>query len=452
MKTLNNNLQFIKKNILYIFFFILALIIEVIYLYPSPGVDSTWFLSLTFNICREDLFIGLKSITYTRDAIHEEWVRHGWLMQYLMAKLNFFCSIRGVYFLNFIFKIITSLLLYKILKNKENKKIFLSIIIFTVFLIQTKLEFRPEVLAILLYCLIFIFFKSNNFFMVGSLFAFLFFTHFIIFCFVGLFGILFFYRNIFILNKIIYLFIGFLIFIFLLDFIYPYSITDYIEGLISNRGSRVGSGVSLIHENFHNWFKDFLEFFIFPSFIPFWGIIFIILLFSLVINNYLLILTLPFIWFFGPHVPMGSYYLQGLTPLILLLQYEKITKLNLFLNYKKIFFGFLTFFFLTSSSLVFSRSLVTIYHHGEELNNTKIFLKNNLNKINLLPSFGFLIIDDWKLKDGIDGEIIYETYHVNGSRNPCPNKNLKLKDHALYIFDYKVFNSNSGYGIYICKK
>jgi hypothetical protein len=451
MKILKNNLEFQKEYILYISFFILAFLIEVIYFYPSPGVDSTWFLSLTLNICREDLFIGLKSIDYTRDAIHEEWVRHGWLTQYLMAKLNFNCGIGGFYLLNFIIKVTTSLAIYKILNEKENNKFFLAIIILTIFLIQTKLEFRPETFSILLYCLIFIFFKSKNFFMVGSLLAFLFFTHFIVFCFVGLFGILFFYKNIFSLKKIFNLFLGFVIFIILLDIIYPYSIIDYVEGLFSNRGARVGSGVSLIHENFYNWFRDFLEFFLFPSFIPFWGTIFILLLLSLIFNNYLIFLSLPFIWFFGPHVPMGSYYLQGLTPLILLLQYENQKKTNLFFNYKKISISLLTFFFLLSSSLIFSRSLLTIFHYGDELNNSKKFLSKNLDKIDLLPSFGFLIIDDWKLKD-TNTKSLYDTFSANGSRNPCPDKNLKLKNHSLYIFDYKIFNSNSGYGIYICKK
>jgi len=452
MKILENNLQFVRKNILYIVFFTLAFLIEVIYFYPSPGVDSTWFLSLTLNICREDLFIGLKSIDYTREAIHEEWLKHGWLTQYLMAKLNFFCSIGGLYLLNFIIKITTSLTIYKILKNKENNKLFLAVIILTVFLIQMKLEFRPETFSILLYCLIFIFFKSKNFFIVGSLLALLFFTQFIIFCFVGLIGILFFYKDVFNFKKVLSLFLGFIVFLFLLDIIYPYSTYDYIEGLYSNKGARIGSGVSLIHENFYNWFKDFLEFFVFPSFIPFWGPIFILLLLSLILKNNLLLFSLPFLWFFGPHVPMGSYYLQGLTPLIILLQYEDQKKKILFFNYKKISITIFATFFLVSSSLIFSRSLLTIYQHGNELNNSKKFINTNLNKINLLPSFGFLIIDNWKLKDSSNKKKLYDTFSVNGSRNPCPGRNLKLKDHSLYVLNYKIFNSNSGYGIYICKK
>ena len=445
-------MKFIKNYIHYISFFILVFIIEVIYFYPSPGVDSIWFLGLGFNICREDLFIGLKSVVYNRGAIHEEWLRHGWVMQYLMAKFNFFCSIRGIYLFNFLTKIITSLVLYKILKSKEKNNFFLAMIILCVFVIQMKLEFRPETFSILLYALIYLFFKTKKYFIVGSLFGVLFFTHFVIFCFVGLFGILFFYKDILNIRKISSLILGFLLFVFLLDFIYPYTVIDYITGLMSNSGSRVGSGVYLIHENFNLWLKDFLEFFVFPSFIPLWGVLFTILLINSTINNNLVIFSLPFVWFFGPHVPMGSYYLQGLTPLLLILQYEKIKNINFYTNYKKIFFIFVTIFFLVSSAQIFSRNVLTIFQHGNEFNKSKKFLVKNLEKIDLLPSFGFLLIDNWKLNEQNDNEILYETYSVNGSRNQCPQNNLNYKDPSLYIFGLKLYNSNSGYGIYICEK
>mgnify|MGYP007000159965 len=108
---------------------------------------------------------------------------------------------------------------------------------------------------------------------------------------------------------------------------------------------------------------------------------------------------------FGPHVPMGSYYLQGLTPLLLILQYEKIKNINFYTNYKKIFFIFVTIFFLVSSAQIFSRNVLTIFQHGNEFNKSKKFLVKNLEKIDLLPSFGFLLIDNWKLNEQNNNEI-----------------------------------------------
>tara|TARA_B100001250_G_scaffold97653_1_gene81937 strand:- start:134 stop:1471 length:1338 start_codon:yes stop_codon:yes gene_type:complete len=445
-------MQFFKKNIHYLFFFVLVFIVEVIYFYPSPGVDSLWFLSLSFNICREDLFTGLRTVVYNRDAVMEEWVRHGWFMQYILAKFNLFCSIRGIYFFNFIIKIATSLAIYQILKNKEKNNFFLAIIIFCILLLQIKLEFRPETFSILLCSLIYLCFKSKRFFLVGSLIGILFFTQFIIMCFVGLFGLLFFYKDIFKIKNFFYAALGFLIFLILLDNIYPYSILDYINGLILNSGTRQGSGVHLITDNFYIWFKSFYEFFLFPDFIPLWGILFIIIYINIIINNFWVIITLPFIWFFGPHVPIGSYYLMGLTPLLLILQYENFNKINFFTKYKKIFFYFLTIFVFLSFTLIFTRNILTIIQHGNEIKYTKSFLQKNLEKIDLLPSFGSLLIQDWKLKNEENENFLYDLYSVNGSRNPCPDNISEKKDHAIYIFNYKIFNSNSGYGIYVCKK
>ena len=382
----------------------------------------------------------------------EEWVRHGWFMQYILAKFNFSCSIRGIYFINFIIKIATSFIIYQNLKNKEKDNFFLALIIFCIFLLQIKLEFRPETLSVLIYSLIYFCFKSKRFFVVGSLFAVLFFTQFIIMCFVGLLSLIYFYKDIFKLKNFFYAGLGFIIIIFLLDTIYPYSIPDYINGLISNKGMRSGTGVSLVTDNFELWLKDFYEFFIFPVFIPLWGVLFLIIYTNIAINNIWVLITLPFVWYFGPHVPMGSYYLQGLTPLLLILQYENINKVNFFTKYKKIFFYFLTIFVFFSFTLIFSRNILTIIQHGNEIKYTRNFLEKNLKKIDLLPSFGSLLIQDWKLKNKKNENFLYDLYSVNGSRNPCPDKILEKKDHAIYILNYKIFNSNSGYGIYICKK
>ena len=176
-------MNFINKNIkyLYITFFSLAFIVEVIYLLPSTIGDSPWFMSLSFNICRENLFIGIHEIEYYRDVTHAKWVKHGWLMPYTLAKFNFFCSIQGVYLINFIIKMATSLVIFKILKKVEINNFFIAVIIIYVFLLQIKLDFRPETLSILIYLLIYIFFISKRYFLVGSLFALLFFTHVVMF-------------------------------------------------------------------------------------------------------------------------------------------------------------------------------------------------------------------------------------------------------------------------------
>ena len=208
----------------------------------------------------------------------------------------------------------------------------------------------------------------------------------------------------------------------------------------------------IITSNFEEWLKLFIHYWILTPFLPLWGLLFLILYTGISINNFWLLITLPFVWYFGPHVPIGDYYAQGLTPLLLILQYEASTGINVFLKYKKIFFYFFSIILIFSSAQIFSRNVLTIIQHGNEFNNTKKFIEQNLEKIHRLPSFGSMLIEDWKIKDKDNQNFLYDLYSVNGSRNPCPGKLLEKKDHAIYIFNYKLFNSNSGYGIYICKK
>ena len=45
----------------------------------------------------------------------------------------------------------------------------------------------------------------------------------------------------------------------------------------------------------------------------------------------------------------------------------------------------------------------------------------------------------------------YNTYSINGSLNPCPENNIRFNEPSLKINKFKIYNSNSGYGIWICK-
>ena len=53
----------------------------------------------------------------------------------------------------------------------------------------------------------------------------------------------------------------------------------------------------------------------------------------------------------------------------------------------------------------------------------------------------------------IENKFYLDVFAVNGLANPCPkNDYFNNKSHHLKILSYKIFNSNSGYGILVCKK
>ena len=42
-------------------------------------------------------------------------------------------------------------------------------------------------------------------------------------------------------------------------------------------------------------------------------------------------------------------------------------------------------------------------------------------------------------------------YEAGNRNHPCPNRDILNKEHSLKIFGKKIYNSNAGYGIYVCK-
>ena len=79
----------------------------------------------------------------------------------------------------------------------------------------------------------------------------------------------------------------------------------------------------------------------------------------------------------------------------------------------------------------------------------------------MVSIFGFLINKDIRLQSYkvnncqncnlSKTEKKYDLYSVNGIVNPCPKSNTYQKDYSLKFMNKRIFNSNSGYGIYICK-
>ena len=435
------------NNLLIIFFFTLFLI-QVIFLMPSPYGDSVWFLKLSFNICRDNLFLGTKTGAELRFSENIKWVNHGWLYQYLIAKFNYFCSLRGIFLFNYIILLLTSVISYKVIFKKNNNLALVLLIILFISLLQISLQFRPEFFTIFISILLIYSYERNLNFLAGSLFAVLFYSQPTIFCFIGLFSLIFYFKTLF--KNLIKISSGFLFIFLVLTYIYPYTFFDYLEGLSNNSGTWV-NGTKI------NWLNDFYTYYIKSNFTPLWFITFILVLFTSTQNNYFVLISIPFLYFFGPRTPMSNYVLIGILPFLLISQYSLIIKeSNLFFEIrKKIFVIFITLTVLIGFSQYFSRNVLSIYFFYDELDKSKNFLSKNLNDIRHIPPFGFMINEKLKLSNAeIKSYSLnpsLDVFSVNGVRNPCPGNNLNFTDPSIYLFNKKIFNSNAGYGIWICK-
>ena len=452
----DNNQLFFYSIIFLIFFYVTIFILEVIYYLPSPYGDDLQFLKLSFNICRDNAFVYTESDIFQNNADTLKWITHGWFPQYLHAKLNLNCSLRGLYIFSFFTKLFTIFFLFFYLNKIKSNKIYSFIIILITLLAQLKLQFRPEAFVILLYSILFFYFEKKNYFITGFILSLVFFSQPTSFTIIGLIGFLIFFKVI--KKNLLLTIFGFSVGFFLLIYIYPYSFIEYLGGLWGHRHSLRGVETLIDGGMNYSYIYNLYKYYVVAPFFPFLGIILLLLIFFVIKNKPILTLSLPLLFFFGPNSPSANYVLIGLIPFLILI-YESLSSnkiLNKSINSK--FYIVILLISLLGLAQFFARNILTAIHYPSEILKTKEFLTNNINDIEKFPGFSFLL--DEKLKFISMGEknknvdlYKYKVISVNGSINPCPGSELNhSKKQDLSILSFKIFNSNSGYGILICKK
>jgi hypothetical protein len=157
----------------------------------------------------------------------------------------------------------------------------------------------------------------------------------------------------------------------------------------------------------------------------------------------------------------GNYYMFGLTPILFYLSInfnkKKYIKKSKIIN---ILFSFILLVTIVGYSQYFVKNILTIKYYKDDYESTLNFIDNNLDKIDRLPSFAFLVnnkirLENYGIKNcqncnKLNSKKEYNIREANGNKNPCPDDILNNKDFSIKFFGKKIFNSNSGYGIYIC--
>ena len=452
-----NKISFINKllRLVLLTIFITIFFLEAFYYLPSPTGDDLWFLKLSFNICRDNLFVATNHSIFEINSEALKWTTHGWFNQYLMGKLNFNCSLEGIFLFNFFIKILSSILIYLTLKEKKIDFMFIFILILLTLTIQLKLQFRPETFVIFLYLLLIYNFFKHHFVIVGMLLATIFFTQPTIFTLFSLFGLIIYSKEC--INNYLEILIGIFISSSLLIYIYPYSFFDFIDGLWQHKAAYEGTGTLLSGGINQAYTNDLITYYVKTNFLPLFGFLFLSIYLFLIYKKKLLILTIPFVFYFGPNVPLANYVLIGLTPLLVILLI--CLKDNPILHFKyctKYLFSLALIVSILGLGQYFMRNVFTAIQYSGELNKTREYLIKNKDKIHTYPGFSFIIDKDFKfvslgnkVKKVTDFDL--KIYAINGNNKTCNGETLhNSKSQKIIIFSKEVFNSNSGYGIWIC--
>tara|TARA_B110000027_G_C16094829_1_gene290276 strand:- start:287 stop:1663 length:1377 start_codon:yes stop_codon:yes gene_type:complete len=441
-------------SLILIIIFAIIFFLEFLYFLPSATGDDLWFLKLSFNICRDNLFVATNESVFEINSEAFKWTTHGWFNQYLMGKLNFNCSLEGIFLFNFFVKIFSSILIYLTLNEKKINFIFIFILILLTLTIQLKLQFRPETFVIFLYLLLIYNFFRNHFLIVGILLATIFFTQPTIFALISLFGLIIYSKEC--INNYLEILIGILISFSLLIYIYPYSFFEYIYGLWEHKNTLESSSTLLNNGINQSYISNLIIYYVKTNFLPLFGFLFLSTYLFLIYKKKLLILTIPFMFYFGPNSPSANYILICLTPLLVILfTYLKDNPIQN-IKYSKYLFSLALIVSMLGLGQYFMRNVFTAIQYSGELNKTREFLIKNKDKIYTYPGFSFIIDKDFKFvslgnKEKKATDFDLKIYAINGNNHICNRETFhNNKPQKITIFSKKIFNSNSGYGIWVC--
>ena len=426
--------MFYYKNFYYIYLYFIILlcifIIEYIYFLPSPTGDESIYLTLSVNICNYNSFFV--------ERIGPEWKHHGFFGQYLFSKINYLCSTKIFYLLNFFVKVFSQILLFliliKLIKNKEN----FFLILISALSSQLYTQFRPETFSILIYLIIIFFFINKRFILSGGAFSVLYYTHPTIWFLFSIIFLIFFYKKI--LINFICLFFGAAIGLITIIFFYEYSFIDYLFAPFRNSGS-----YNLKYFNIESLLQNYILnkraiFFIFYFFLIYY---------FLCKKKKLLIISLPLLIFFGPYSGMHEYNLIALLPFFLIL-------IRVLYKPELKFFKLIYISIIMSILLPYiSRNMATIFVHGNNFFTTSNYIKNNIDNLRYLPEFIKYTNPEIKLKFHSQTQNqffvndLIQVHAVNGSRHNC--KTLSGKSPEIVILGFKIFGSNTSYDVYLCE-
>ena len=417
-------------------------VIEGVFLLPAPVGDRILFLDPAHNFCNTG-FLGTDLVNLDPQNQHR-FVWHGFLSPWLLSKLNFSCSIPGFYWVGLAIKGITLFLAFFVARAWGLPKWQAVAISLLAFAIQSKLGFRPELLAIAWIFAIELVIIRRLWNLAACLAVLLLFTQPMVF---GLYGLLFLIHRPTVLmsalNSINIL--CFLIAFATLAIIYPFPLLDLAEGLRLHAAyifSRGGGELATYYGATH--------------FAPFWAFLFVAALLILMRRRPLLILLLPFLYWFGPRVPPTHYNLLAIFPLIVVLGIAHSGKTAAIL----LTLGALVVggFGLAQLSI---RDIATILKGPGYMESYRLFvadIQSSSFDIGDFPGFGSLWLREQlqnsasppNLKSDSGNNSFRVDYYAMSGRpiSPCPDQSPNAE--GYYLSGVKVINSTSGWGTYRC--
>jgi hypothetical protein len=423
-------------------FFVLRMYFAI-QLLPSPVGDSVEELEPIFNYCHSN---ALVAHLWPLDPAHlDRFTWHGPLPAMLFHWIMPNCGLQQIFIGRMLaYLVIPFALLTLVWRHMLPPMICLATCLFALAIFE-KLQFRPESFALIFVVLAYCAYRLRWPVLEGALGACLIAT-----APVG--GALYALARLLLggwpaVREIVLVLIGATLTFGLLALLYPFPIKDLIAGLAAN------ADVTITRSD-GNPISGLFLYYIRSDFLPFFGITIILLFLSLLRSVPLILLVLPFVWFFGFKAPPTNYNLMPLAVGMMLLGYPLMSQ-----RWRSVAIAALLVPATLGLSQLTLRDALSARAYPDSYNQTlalmnkllsgnrplirtppfTIFMNEALVKIasNTFPDFS---------KANLGGSLI--AVADNGSRRQCPPGSKAIDRDTPKSF---LFNSSSSWAVGLCE-
>lgn len=416
------------------------LVIEAVWLLPSPVADSTFFLTASVNYCQSG-FLGTTAFPIDPTG-HSRMVWHGFVSPMIFGVLNPGCHPSIFYLTLWIIKASTVGAILLLSRRRSYSLLTAAgLATFTV-AAQTFIAFRPECLAILLIVLAELAFDAEQPVLMGAIMGSLLCTQPTV---AGLHGLALLVARPALIRKWMQIGIGYAVAVAALLAIYPFPLRDLIEGILLQAKHLVGRNDGGV-----------LSYYLLSPQLPGWSVLLVAAGIVVARRKPLVMLMVPVFWFFGPRVPPTFYNLIPSCVLLLLMACSWSSQLLAnALGTACLIVGAMGLTFVSA------RDALTIASYGDTFQSTRseVMQWEALGMtIDVAPAFLSLTNSELGITDpnapkhaqmALGSSI--DLYAANGRPvSPCATSQPGPRV-SLTVGNRTVFNSNSGWMVYVCR-
>jgi len=414
---------------------------EVLFLLPSPVGDGGFFITASANYCRSG-FLG--TTAYAIDPTGQSrMVWHGFVSIMLFGAASASCSARSYYLLLWLLKASTLGAVLVLARRREYSGPATVGMALFVLAAQTASGFRPETLAMLLVVLAEIALAGGWYWMLGALAGTLLCTQPTV---AGVYALSTLILRPELLKRWLPIGAGAVLTATTLLALYPFPVADLLAGIRLQAVRLVGRSDGRV-----------LTYYFLNTAMPGWGLLLLAAATAAARRTPWFLLMVPVLWFFGPRVPPAFYNLVPLTVMLIAVAFERSSPaLANLLGFLGIGVGVLGLGFVST------RDLMTAYRYGDTFAATSARVSRlalESRTFDSVPPMLGLTNPELRLMEPLvrsetmsaSAPAGLNVFAVNGMpRSPCPAESPTEKPVSLSIGQKILFNSNSGWMIYVC--